>query len=399
MRGQLTGGQLERRAGPAKCGQHVELALGQPVLAVDDQQLLREVAGQPVQPSDHPLRPDVEIGSFTGPLPLDPGHPVDSLTHPYTLASMEVILASMEDNSRWALVTAIAPVAWGSTYFVTHEFLPAEHPLWGAVIRALPAGLLLLAVRRTGPRGSWWWRSAVLGALNTGVFFALIYLAAQLLPTSAAATIMATAPVTMMLMAWALLAERPAAAHLVGAGLGIVGVGLMLYTGTAAVDGRGVLASVAAMTLSSLGYVLAKRWGQQVDVLAATSWQLIAGGLLLVPAALLVEGAPPELDLSAVLAFGYVTVLATAVAFAAWFAGLRRLRAGTVGLLGLLNPVTGVLLGTLVAAEPLTARQTAGLVLVLAGVLAGQPTVLARLDAWWRGRPAVTSAPTPCRSA
>ena len=158
----------------------------------------------------------------------------------------------MEDNSRWALVTAIAPVAWGSTYFVTHEFLPADHPLWGAVIRALPAGLLLLAVCRTRPRGSWWWRSAVLGALNTGVFFALIYLTAQLLPTSAAATIMATAPVMMMVMAWALLAERPAAMHLVGAGLGVLGVGLMLYSGVSAVDGRGVLASVAAMTLSSL---------------------------------------------------------------------------------------------------------------------------------------------------
>ena len=173
----------------------------------------------------------------------------------------------------------------------------------------------------------------------------------------------------------------------------------MLYSGVSAVDGRGVLASVAAMTLSSLGYVLAKRWGQQVDVLAATSWQLIAGGLLLVPAALVVEGGPPALDLPAALAFGYVTVLATALAFAAWFAGLRRLRAGTVGLIGLLNPVTGVLLGTLVAAEQLTARQFAGLALVLVGVLAGQPAVTARLDGWWRSRPTVSrlAAATPAR--
>ena len=284
----------------------------------------------------------------------------------------------MEANSRWALITAIAPVAWGSTYFVTHEFLPAENPLWGAVIRALPAGLLLLAVCRTRPRGAWWWRAAVLGALNMGVFFALIYLAAQLLPTSAAATIMATAPVLLMLTAWALLAERPAALHLLGAGLGIVGVGLMLFAGVGPVDGRGVLASVAAMALSSLGYVLATRWSNDAGLLASTSWQLIAGGLLLVPAAVLVEGRPPALDPPAVLGFGFVSVVATALAFVAWFAGLRHLRAGTVGLLGLLNPVTGVLLGTLVAAEPLTPRQLAGLALVLIGVLAGQPAVTQR---------------------
>ncbi|HAJ16677.1 MAG TPA: EamA family transporter, partial [Microbacterium sp.] len=43
---------------------------------------------------------------------------------------------------RWLLLTAIAPIAWGSTYFVTRQFLPADAPLWGALFRALPAGLI-----------------------------------------------------------------------------------------------------------------------------------------------------------------------------------------------------------------------------------------------------------------
>ena len=97
-------------------------------------------------------------------------------------------MASMEANLRWALVTAVAPVAWGSTYFVTHEFLPAEHPLWGAVIRALPAGLLLLAVRRTLPAR----RVVVAGGgarrAQHGRVLRAVYVAAQLLPTSVAAT-------------------------------------------------------------------------------------------------------------------------------------------------------------------------------------------------------------------
>ncbi|WP_436762204.1 EamA family transporter [Streptosporangium sp. V21-05] len=291
----------------------------------------------------------------------------------------------MEATFRWTLVTATAPIAWGTTYFVTHQFLPAGHPLYGAAIRALPAGLLLLLLSGKLPHGPWWWRSLVLGTLNMSAFFALVYLAAQLLPTSVASTIMATSPVVMTLLAWSMLAERPRIPHLAGAGIGIAGVCLMLFTGTAGADALGVLASVAAMVMSSFGYVLAKRWTTDAGTLASTSWQLIAGGLVLLPFAVALEGPPPALDGPAVLGFGYVTVVATALAFAAWFSGLRHLPAATVGLVGLLNPVTGVLLGTTVAGEALTARQFCGLALVLLGILLGQPAA-ARLAALLRPR-------------
>ncbi|MEU6148832.1 DMT family transporter [Actinosynnema sp. NPDC047251] len=279
----------------------------------------------------------------------------------------------MEATTRWALVTAVAPIAWGSTYYVTHRFLPADQPLWGSALRALPAGLLLLAVRRERPRGDWWWRAAVLGTLNMGAFFALVYVSAQLLPTSLAATIMAVSPAAMMAVAWLALAERPRALAVTGAAVGIGGVVLMLATGVGAVSPLGVVASAAAMLMSATGHVLTKKWASDADVLSVTSWQLIAGGLVLTVAAVVIEGGPPPLTASSAAAFGYVTVIATAVAFSAWFTGLRHLDAGTVGLIGLLNPVTGVVLGMAVAGEPLTARQGFGLALVLVGVLLGQP--------------------------
>jgi len=281
----------------------------------------------------------------------------------------------MEGNFRWVMITAIAPVAWGTNYFVTNQFLPADFPLYGAAIRALPAGLLLLVLCRKRPHGSWWWKSLVLGTLNVGAFFALIYVAAQLLPTSVASTIMATSPVAMMLLAFGLLAERPQRLHLAGAGIGIAGVCLMVLGGAGAINVLGVLASVTAMTMSSFGYVLAKKWSAGIDVLAVTSWQLIAGGVVLLPVAVAVEGAPPALDGPAILGFGYVTIIATALAFAAWFTGLRHLSAGTVGIIGLLNPVTGVLLGTLIAGDKLGPQQICGLVLVFLGILLGQPVM------------------------
>ncbi|MFI9814273.1 DMT family transporter [Saccharothrix variisporea] len=281
----------------------------------------------------------------------------------------------MEATSRWTLLTAAAPIAWGSTYYVTHHFLPADQPLWGSALRALPAGVLLLALRRELPRRDWWWRSLVLGTLNMGAFFALVYVSAQLLPTSLASTVMALSPAAMMAVAWLTLAERPHVLAIAGAVVGIGGVVLMFAAGITSFDPLGLAAATAAMLMSASGHVLTKKWGTTTNVLSVTSWQLVAGGLVLVVAALAVEGPPPPLTPTTTAAFTYVAVVATAVAFAAWFTGLRHLDAGAVGLIGLLNPVTGVLLGTAIAGETLTPHQLLGLTLVLTGVLLGQPAI------------------------
>ncbi len=394
-RGEFARSPFERLTRAAEGGKHVEIALTEPVAPVGDEELLGQVAGEAVQPPDDALRADVHVRPFPQPRLLNAGDMIGVLTHEGIIASMEAIMPSMEATFRWALITAIAPVAWGSTYFVTEQLLPAGYPLYGAIIRALPAGLLLLLLRRKRPHGSWWWKSAVLGTLNMSVFFALVYLAAQTLPTSIASTIMATSPLVMMLLAWLALSERPRPTHLAGAGIGLAGVCLMLLDGTSPTSLPGVLASVAAMTMSSLGYVLAKKWSANIDVFSLTSWQLLAGGILLLPAAIAIEGPPPPLPAPAVLGFGYVTLAATAIAFAAWFTGLRHLNAAVVGLIGLLNPVTGVLLGTIVAGERLALHQICGLVLVFLGIVLGQP-VATRLAVLVRGKNAAADSPT-CR--
>lgn len=268
-------------------------------------------------------------------------------------------------------LTAIAPVAWGSTYYVTREYLPGDAALWGGVFRALPAGLILLLICRRLPRGSWWWKSLVLGTLNIGAFFALVYAVAQLLPSSIASTTMAVSAGVLMLLAWPLLGERPKRWPLFGAALGFLGVAIMVFDGQSRISMLGILLSLTAMGISSLGFILAKKWSSGQPIVDTTAWQLVAGGLLLLPFAWLIQGPPPALDSQAVLGFGYLSVVATAIAFLAWFSGLRHLPSGTVGLLGLLNPVAGVILGTLLAAESLGIQSLGGMALVLCGVLLG----------------------------
>ena len=289
-------------------------------------------------------------------------------------------MSSVEGNLRIAAAAAIAPVVWGSGYYVTQTYLPTDRPLFGAAVRALPFGLLLLALRPGLLHGAWWWRTAALGVLNFSAFFVLIFVASDRLPSGVAATLTATSPLVIMLFAWLISAERPRPGSLVAAAVGIAGVGVLVLRGGVALDALGVLASLAAVLCSSLGFVLVKAWRPPVDLLTFTAWQLVFGGIVLAPIALAVEGAPPALDARAVGGFLYVGLLGTVLAYVVWFRGLRTMPAAAVSLLGLLNPVAGAVVGVVLGHESMTPTQLLGMALVLGGVLFGQPAVLSAVS-------------------
>ena len=286
----------------------------------------------------------------------------------------------MEGNkASWGTValTALPAAIWGSTYAVTQEWLPPGRPLFAATVRALPVGLLMLLWLRRLPRGDWWWRALVLGSLNIGVFYALLFVAAYRLPSGLGATLVATAPVVTMVVARILLGDRPTRVA-VGAGLvGLVGVALRVLQGglDRPVDAVGLLAGVLAVVSASTGFVLTRRWAPRDDVATVTAWQLVAGGLVLLPLAAVAEGAPPALDLPAVGALAYLGLLGSGLAYVLWFRGLSLLGPTNASIIGLANPVVGVLLGVVLLGEQFGVVHLTGMVLVVGSVLAAQQPV------------------------
>lgn len=298
----------------------------------------------------------------------------------------------MEDNRLrvgLVLLTAVAPAAWGTTYVVTDSLLPPDRPLFAAAVRALPVGLVLLAWCRQLPRGEWWWKAVVLGLLNIGLFFPLIFLSAYHLPGGLAATLQATSPLAVMAIAWPMIGERPAAYRVGAALVGLTGVALLVLRSPGELSIVGLLAASASVVVSAGGFVLVKRWRAPVDMLTMVSWQLVVGGLALVPLTLMVEGPPPPVGASAAAGFLWLAVVGTGLAYWCWFRGLSRMPAGAAALIGLVNPVVGTVLGVLVAQEVFGLPQLVGVVLVLGGVLAGQwrrparsaPAVVPPMDA------------------
>ncbi|MFH9661303.1 EamA family transporter [Streptomyces sp. NPDC017248] len=273
-------------------------------------------------------------------------------------------------------VTALAPVSWGTTYAVTTEFLPPDRPLFTALVRALPAGLLLLAATRVLPRGTWWAKAAVLGVLNIGAFFPLLFVAAYRLPGGMAAVVGSAGPLFVVGLSALLLGQRPAARTVLTGLLAAFGVSLVVLKGAGALDLTGVLAALASTVSMATGTVLTKRWGRPAGVgpLALTGWQLTAGGLLIAPLALLAEGAPPALDGRAVGGYLYLALANTAVAYWLWFRGIGRLTATQAGFLGPLSPLTAAAVGWAALGQSLTPVQTAGMALAFGATLAGQLT-------------------------
>ncbi|REJ05412.1 EamA family transporter [Microbacterium bovistercoris] len=282
--------------------------------------------------------------------------------------------AGTANRMGWTALTALAPAVWGTTYIVTTHLLPAGHPLFAATMRALPAGLIALLIARQLPHGSWWWKSLILGTLNMGAFFPLLFLAAQQLPGGVAATLGAAQPIVIALLAVAILHERLSRWRVGWGLLGMIGVALVVLGPDAAMSPLGIVAGLAGAVSMGTGVVLTKKWGRPegVSPVGLAGWQLTAGGLVLLLPALLIDGVPTDIDGAAWLGYAWLGLVGTLLTYTIWFSGIRRLPVTATALLGLLSPLVAATLGALIAGEALSRLQLLGFAIALTAMLAGQ---------------------------
>jgi len=269
------------------------------------------------------------------------------------------------------VLTAFAPIVWGSTYIVTTELLPAESPLLAATIRALPAGLLLVLFGKTLPSSVWLARLGVLGFLNIGLFFYCLFFAATYLPGGMAAMVMSIQPVVVILLSWWLLSVKVSAIQLIASVVGIFGIALLVLNSTAKLDLVGlIVANVGTLSMAS-GVVLTKKWGRPtgMSVLNFTGWQLLFGGLMLLPVAIWFEGVPHQLTLMNALGYLYLSVIGAVVGYFLWFRGIDQLPTTTVSFLGFLSSVSACILGYIVLDQHLSVFQLLGALLVLVSIV------------------------------
>jgi probable blue pigment (indigoidine) exporter len=228
----------------------------------------------------------------------------------------------------------------------------------------------------------------VLGVLNIGAFFPLLFLAAYRLPGGVAAAVGAIQPLVAAALAAVLLGERFSAVNLLTGLMGVAGVALLVLRNEVPLDAIGVVAALGGALSMASGVVMTKRWGRPVPLLAFTSWQLVAGGLVILPVMLAVEGVPSALSARNVAGYMWLSLVGCALAYTIWFRGIGKLPVAATSVLALISPIVAALIGFVALDQALTSLQLVGVLIILAAVTITQ---------WWAARrpsrAAVAAAP------
>ena len=287
-------------------------------------------------------------------------------------------MLSSSSLHRWRdiLITAIAPVIWGSTYIVTSEFLPPDRPFTAALIRVLPAGILLILFTRQFPSSKDFWKLIVLSALNIGLFQALLFVAAYRLPGGLAAVLGAIQPLIVMVLVWLASGKPPARMTLGSAIFGVIGMAILLLSPQTVFEPIGIAAALIGAVCMATGVWLTQRWKIGLSLLSLTGWQLAFGGLMLAPLTWFMDAPLPVLGVTEWAAYGYLSLAGALLAYALWFRGIARLPTIAVASLGLLSPLTAVVLGWIFLSQSITGAALVGLTIVLLSIFAVQWTTI-----------------------
>ena len=281
------------------------------------------------------------------------------------------------------LAFAAVYIIWGSTYLGIRYAIQTLPPFLMAGARFSLAGAVMFAwARFKGDKAGWSWaewrRAFLIGALlllcgNGGVTWAEKYVASGLV-----ALLVATEPLWVVVLNWAISRKRPNAKVLFGVLLGLVGVGFLMGDG---LNGNG---QVSRLGLAGAGVVLfagfawaagsvyANRRPIKATTSLASGMQMLGGGSLLLLLGF-IAGDFGRLNLAraswvSLGAFAYLAIFGALVGFTAYGWVLRYVTPARAATYAYVNPAVAVFLGWLLANEPFTMRMLLAAAVIVASV-------------------------------
>ncbi|HEX5875515.1 MAG TPA: EamA family transporter [Pyrinomonadaceae bacterium] len=304
---------------------------------------------------------------------------------------------SRPSRVRVVLAFAAVYVLWGSTYLAIRYAIETLPPFLMAGTRFFIAGAILFGLaglngERLSTSLPQWPKAFAIGALlllcgNGGVTWAEKYIA-----TGLAALLVATEPLWVVVLNWILSRRRPRAAVLLGILVGLAGVGLLVSDGFSRVESSGFsLAASGVVLVAAFAWAAGSVYANHRPIKGSTSMgagmQMMAGGSLLLLLGVVAGDLPRLRTMNAswlsIGAFFYLLVFGSLVGFTAYSWLLKNVTPARAATYAYVNPVVAVLLGWLLASEPLTSRM-----MIAAGVIVGSVILITTF-----GREHTTPAP------
>lgn len=282
------------------------------------------------------------------------------------------------DSIKVALAFLAIYIVWGSTYLAIRYAVETIPPLVTAGIRHTIAGSILLVwalVRGYRPRREHWFAGMIVGALFFLVGHGTLHWAEQHLASGLAALLIATEPMFILVLAWLSGQQKISRMSALGLAFGVAGVGIL--TGVELSSKTASLVGMLAVLLGSLswaaGVVVSPKLKLPTDALARTAVPLVCGAVMLLAAA----GITGEfhslhwsaISLRSILGLAFLIVFGSIIAFTAYTWLLQRCPPTLVATHTYANPVVAVVLGWLLASEPLTARVALASVAILGAIV------------------------------
>ncbi|QDE32742.1 DMT family transporter [Shewanella polaris] len=263
------------------------------------------------------------------------------------------------------LLAMIPAFFWGTTYAMTQLTLPDWPALLLGAIRALPAGLILLAIKPSLPNKADWSILIKLGTINIAIFFSLIFIMALTLPSAISGIGMISVPVFAMLFHWIVSKKRP---NLLQALSGVILIGLawMLFDPRSiSLNPIGLVAMLAAISCIIIGSTMTKALGSRIHWWTILTWQLIIGGILLFVFSGVQALFSPEQYINVVSQFSltngfgisWIILLNTVLGYSMYVWLLQRMSVVDFTFGGIANPIAGIVCGLVLMGESYTPNQ------------------------------------------
>jgi drug/metabolite transporter (DMT)-like permease len=262
---------------------------------------------------------------------------------------------------------------WGIPYFLIKialvDFSPAV-VAWGRI--TLGALVLFPLAWRRGGLGAWRRHKAALTGFAVAelvVPFSMIAMGERWISSSLAGILVATVPMTVVLLAPAFgIKETMNAKRIAGLLIGFVGVIALL--GIDRISSPLQWAGAACIAIAVVGYaagpLIVQRYLADVDESAAVGVSLVIASIILLPfAALTLPAHSPTTHGMASLAT--LGIVCTAVAMLLYFYLINAAGAARASVIAYVNPAVAAILGVLLLDEHLGVGSITGLILILAG--------------------------------
>ena len=262
---------------------------------------------------------------------------------------------------------------WGSTYLgieLTGETIP---PLFAVGVRFLAAAGLMFAFTawRRGTEALRVERRELVSCLLIGALLpganAVLFVAERHVPTGLAALIFGSVPLWIVLMR-TLTGDRPPRAALAGVIVGFGGL-VILVRPSGGAPLWGLLLVVLAAAMWATGSFVSRRLPLPEDSFAVTSYEMLFGGLILLPIGLATTQPHfSEFSGRSIFGFFYLVTFGSVVGFTAYVWLLDNAPIGRVATYAYVNPVVAIALGAIVLHESITWTIVVGATIVLACV-------------------------------